>query len=713
MGRATIFDAFQAVTGATQTVLDTLDKEYKAQAAIEIQNAQLQNAEAFDGFLMDMQNSGDWENYEKNWESFKAKAYNAGAQNLSSPYARKLYDSQYKEMEMRQRLTVRHAADQKRRLETVTNGYALVNRMAQSTSYIDKEVTLDDGSTVIKTAGQQKMEDIQKTLLTMYDGGLIDYAQLNQHMKDAAANVMLSDMIKAGQEAVDNMGSLEQVLDTVGNYKGAYTSVAGDTVSRDMVMDKAKGAAASYFKEKQALRYQESEQGSSKIYAELLPALSKGNMDAAVEIAKKGLAYIQAQDEKYGGDGMSAALRDEYVQKFSIFDNIRKLGSGGQYAAFAQMKKNDIVGYLHVLRVNGIEITDKDGKKRVEYFSAKQLLEHVRNDIIPKMIEAQPENEPLIQSQWGDALFDFVDTLLKPPYAPAGVAEYVQDLDKTVEAIMRERLGKEFKSPEGQAELLYMQAFVKSQVSSHAADFTVKDGRLNVDGIQKIVHDAIDSAYTKDLKVKPKGKEAARLAEAQSNTREQGPFGENIETEKSKAQKGQLRNVAVKELMKMDNLSETDVLKKYRFSERDDGSVLVTDSNGKPVYMATQGVDKKGKETYGLQTINKTDDGRAYLAQPEKTADEAAKETKDFEGRFQSIEWLDFNAGIHTTKRFSDAFKIKISNIAPEDRELFEKIVNQVQNDILNGSASYITKEDDIETQIFKLFNEKKKGAGR
>ena len=690
MGRATVFDAFQAVTGATQTVLGTLDKEYKAQAAIELQNAQLQNAEAFDSFLLDMQNSGDWENYEKNWESFKAKAYNAGAQNLSSPYARKLYDSQYKEAEMRQRLTVRHAADQKRRLETVTNGYALVNRMAQSNTYADKEVTLEDGSVYTKTAGEQKMEDIQKTLLTMYDGGLIDYAQLNQHMKEAAANVMLTDMVKAGQAAVDNMGSLEEVLDTVGNYKGSYTSVAGDTVSQDMVMDKAKGAAASYFKEKQALRYQESEQGASKIYAELLPALRGGDMDAAEEIAKRGLAYIQAQDEKYKGDGFSAALRDEYVQKFSIFDNIRKLGKHG---ALAQMNKNDIVDYLQFLMKNGITITDEDGKQRVEHFSAKQLLDHIRHDVMPKMIEAQPEREPLIQATWGGALLRFVDTLLSSEYAPPGVADYVNDLDKTVENILQEKEGYHWaQTPKGKNEITYMQSLVKAQILSHAAEWTVKDGHFNVDGLKEVVDNAVDSVYTAEIKKNSDDKAVVQTAQAQAATRDLGPWGEDIETDKSKEQKLRLVNVAADRTAKSENISVNEAGEKYNKIVRDDGSILLTDKDGTPRYLATITTDKKGKEIYDALPVEKDASGNLRAVKPEKTSKEIAKDTEEFKRKARSIQLYNSTEGNYGSVRFKDQFLNKIEKLPSENQDIFLEAIKELEAEIKKNQSQVLKK---------------------
>nr|DAR99405.1 MAG TPA: hypothetical protein [Bacteriophage sp.] len=719
MGRASLFDAFQAATGATQTVLNSLDKEYRAQAAIEVQNAQLENAEAFDRFLMDIQNSGDWENYEKDWEVFKAKAYNAGAKNLTSPYARKIYDSQYKDAEIKQRLTVRHAADQKRRLETVTNGYALVNRMVNSTAYVDKEIVLEDGSVYTKSSGEQKVEDIQKTLLNMYEGGLIDYAQLNQHMKEGAANVMFTDMVNAGKAAVDDMDNLETVLAKVGSYKGTYTSVAGDTVTQDMVMDKAKASVAGYFSEKQQLRWKESEQGASQIYAQMLPLLSQGDFDGAVLMAQKGLEYIQQRDAQYKGDGLSASLRDEYTQKFSIFDNIRQTGKKGIYGAYAKMKKDDVVDYLHVLRVNGITITDKDGKTRTEHFSAKELVEHFRDEVIPKMIAADPENEPLIQAEWGGALFKFADTLLKAPYAPAGVADYVSNLDTTIENTVRLKIGnKKAQTPEGKAQIQYTQALVKAQIASQAAEFTTKDGRLNVDGLKTVVNNAIDSVFVKEMKSNSNDKTVVENASAYGNTKKEDPFGSNIGTGKGEERGGRLLNIALDRVAKFENISVGEAGDKYNKTIQDGGSVLITDKDNKPVYSVRITQDKKGKEIYDVLPIEKTEGGRLRAVQPEKSSKEVAKATQKFQNRAASINLYNDVEGGYNAVKFKDSFLKKVEKIAPENQDLFLEAIQETESEIKkkaeSGEDTFTTSQiKKVQDRIWALYEQKVRGKER
>ena len=706
MGRASLFDAFQAAGGATQTVLNSLDKEDRAQAAIEVQDAQLQNTEDFDRFLLGMQNSGDWENYEKNWESFKAKSYNAGFQNLSTPYARRIYESQYKEAEMKQRLTVRHAADQKRRLETVTNGYALVNRTIHSSSYIDKEVQSEDGSVYTKSAGEQKMEDVQKTLLNMYDGGLIDYAQLNQHMKEAAANVMLTDMVNAGKAAVDNMDNLETVLAKVGSYKGAYTTVAGDTVTQDMLMDKAKASVVGYFSEKQQLRWKESEQGASKIYSELIPALAKGDWEKATKIADSGIAYIKQQDILHKGDGFSSNTRDEYTQKFSIFDRVK---TKDRYGGLSELSKDAAVDYLHYIMKNGFAGENENGKKETKYMNARELVDHFRDEIIPHMVQNDGANEAKILSHWGGALFKFADTLLKEPYAPAGVGEYIKDLDKNVDATMRARFGDKWAgSPEGKHEILYTQAYVKAQVASRASEFTIKDGQLNVDGIKQIVKEALSSVYTKELKSKPKDKDVLNVADAIASSRKEDIFGSNIETSKMKEQEGQLRNYTVKEVMKKENMSNDRVLSDYIFTQQSDGSMLVTDKHNNPVYMATKTTDKKGKQTYSLQYVKKDESGKAKLAQLEKTPAEVAKETEKFKKSVNSIYLYDSDeTGAFREVAHSNRFNLYVKKIAPEDQMLFLEAANEIQANIKQDNAFNLHELKKSEDAIIELFERK------
>ena len=70
MGQTGIFDVFQAATGAAGAVLDELDKQNRLKAEMEVQDAALKDKEAFHQFMLDMENSSDWQNYESRWDEF-------------------------------------------------------------------------------------------------------------------------------------------------------------------------------------------------------------------------------------------------------------------------------------------------------------------------------------------------------------------------------------------------------------------------------------------------------------------------------------------------------------------------------------------------------------------------------------------------------------------------------------------------------------------
>ena len=172
MGQTGIFDVFQAATGAAGAVLDELDKQNRLQAEMEVQDAALKDKEAFHQFMLDLENSNDFTNYEKRWERFKVSVHNDTAKGLSSPFARRVYDSHYKNVEMEQRLVIKSVAQQKMRAQDFTKGFDYIGNVITSSSFADTEETAEDGHTYTKTATQQKKELIDGKLYTMYEAGL-------------------------------------------------------------------------------------------------------------------------------------------------------------------------------------------------------------------------------------------------------------------------------------------------------------------------------------------------------------------------------------------------------------------------------------------------------------------------------------------------------------------------------------------------------------
>ena len=84
MGQTGIFDVFQAAIGASGAVLDELDKQNRLKAEMEVQDAALKDKEAFHQFMLDMENSSDWQNYEARWDDFKMRVHNDTTKGLSS-----------------------------------------------------------------------------------------------------------------------------------------------------------------------------------------------------------------------------------------------------------------------------------------------------------------------------------------------------------------------------------------------------------------------------------------------------------------------------------------------------------------------------------------------------------------------------------------------------------------------------------------------------
>ena len=239
MGKRGIFDAFQAASGAVETVLNAADKELQLKAQMEVQDAALKDMEAFNQFTLDMQNSNDWENYEKNWENFKVRVYNDTSKGLSSPFARRVYDSQYKNEEMKQRLLVKSIANQKMRAQDFTKGFDYINNVILSNSFADQEIMDETGNKFIKTSSQQKKELIDTKLYTMYDRGLLSYEQFNQSMRDSYANLMNHDMVTLGKNLVDGGASIEEVTSKLQEYKNEFVTVAGGRITEDAVKGKA------------------------------------------------------------------------------------------------------------------------------------------------------------------------------------------------------------------------------------------------------------------------------------------------------------------------------------------------------------------------------------------------------------------------------------------------------------------------------------------
>ncbi len=503
MGRHSIFDAFQAAAGAADAVLGEIDKQKRAEAAIEIQDAQLKNMEAFNQFMLDVQNSNDWENYEKNWESFKVKAYNEGSKGLSSPYAKRIYESSFKNEEMKQRLMVKGIADQKRRLITVTKGFDSINNLITSNSFQDMEVQEEGGTKFIKTASMQKKEKIDEIAYNLYEAGLLKYDEFNEFQRKAYSTLLTHEMVSAGKKSVDSLMSLEEVNSKMQEFQGEYRLPAGGYVSASALRATAQEEVETYFYKQRRVRWGKAEAEEAKYWDSLLatvmnPALDdskvggKSSFEKARDMAKdrlQYLPYLQAQK----GDLINPDTAVSYTHKYYDFlQNMDKyIKSGSPLAALGSLDTKKFATVYAEKWKYGTNAYDGKGEK--VFNTPNELAQQMISDV-NKIAEIKGVPPDIVYPGVIDEFYKQITDMLPPT-----VKDAVKKYKDTYETLRKAQLGKDKLSPEEQKTAL-----------ENAGNFV--EGLLNV--VNMTTYQNLNEQQLLSLIQKQTGKNTAKLFNA-------------------------------------------------------------------------------------------------------------------------------------------------------------------------------------------------------
>lgn len=693
MGRQGIFDAFQAAAGATQTVLDDLDKQNRLKAEMEVQDAALKDKEAFNQFLLDVQNSNDWENYEQRWDDFKVKVHNDTSKGLSSPFARRVYDAQYKNAEMDQRLLVKKIANEKMRMQDFTKGHDYIGNVITSNSFADTEEVGEDGNTYTKTVSQQKKELIDKKLFAMYEAGLLDYDQFNQSMRDSYARLMMHDMVTAGKKLVDGGASIEDVVSATQEYKGEYATIAGGSVTADAVREAAAEKIESYFYKQQAIRYKNGEQGASRVYRQMSDALANGNWDEAYKKAEEGRNFLKAHDAKYRGNGFDANVRDEYADKFMLKDDVK---IAGEYGGLAKMKPEEEVNvWLYWMKKGR---PDKNG----------ELLRLTHSEVINILTgEALQSKKKLLGEEAAmaktyEVLAKLDEEICKPPFCNVGVAASIKGIEGAVRQVLDK--DKNFNTPEGQGYFLRVLGETKAQGYDYLSN-TPFDKQKPED-VEKLV---VGILLSQNLQIKEhlfgnEKKQAVKAGAIQANiaARERtGVYGEDLSNTDIERQEAQLRNYAIENVRKATGLGTQEaVLGAFNIDQLDDGKVVFYDKKTKkPVY--AQDRDESGASR--LYNVFEEENGTLKLIPQDKTPDQRAREI-----RVEELKDRGFNRNADTigventgtdkiTKKVegSEEYRQYVEKIEKPDRPLFKSVRDSyaAADDFKNGSVSVQAQE--------------------
>ena len=700
MGQYGIFDAFQAAAGATQTVLTELDRQNRLKAEMEVQDAALKDKEAFDQFMLDLENSNDWENYEKRWHDFKVAVHNDTAKGLSSPFARRVYDAHYKNAEMEQRLVIKHVAQQKMRAQDFTKGFDYINNVITSQSFQDTEAIAEDGNTYTKSATQQKKELIDQKLYTMYEAGLLSYEQFNQGMRDSYASLMKHEMVTAGKNLVDEGKSIEEVTASLQDYKNEFVTAAGGRISEQAVKDAAAEEIENYFYKQQNIRYKNGEQGASRIYRKMSDALARADWDAAYSAADEGRAYLQAWDAKYSGNGFDANVRDEYSDKFMLKDDVR---TAGTYGALAHMKAEEAANFYLYMLQNGYK--DKDGNFIKPTF--KQMIGIINGEALEALTKVLGAEKAMALTY--DTLAKINSSIAKPPHCNPGVSYSVKNIEQSLKHIMSK--DKNFNTIEGQAKLNR----VLGEATAQAYDYLASTpfDQQKPEGIENIIvacairangeADVGNYVFNNEIK---QARDVARVARMVAAETSKGAYDENLSSPEVRKGREQIRNHVVESIQKIENLTSNDaVLEKYQIDILEDGRAVAKDrKTGDFVHVFGFIEDENGEEEYRRFEPKKQADGTYTYTPDTKRASEIQKEkqreendTRDF---IRDMNTLGVREDEYSSKSetASETFMDFAEKIPAQDRALFTKIRDSygARDDFKTGGVSNAAQEKRI-----------------
>lgn len=700
MGKRGIFDAFQAASGAVESVLNAADKELQLKAQMEVQDAALKDMEAFNQFTLDMQNSNDWENYEKKWENFKVNVYNDTSKGLSSPFARRVYDSQYKNEEMKQRLLVKSIANQKMRAQDFTKGFDYINNVILSNSFADTEGIDEAGNKFIKTGSQQKKELIDNKLYTMYEAGLLDYEQFNLAMRNSYTSLMNHDMVTLGKNLVDGGASIEEVTSKLQEYKNEFVTVAGGRITEEAVKGKATEEVELYYYKQQKIRWDKGEQQASVIYKKMSDYLNKGDWDNAYATAQNGRNFIDIWDGKYNKNGFNPNIRDEYSDKFMLKDDVK---IAGEYGGLAKMKPEEEVNTWLYWMKNGR--LGKNGE--LSRLTHSEVINILTGDAFRAKSKILGESKAMAQTYAVLAKLD--EEICKPPFCNDGVAASVKNIDAAIKQVLQQN--KDFNTIEGQGQYLRILGEVKAQVYDYLSK--TQSNNQKPEDIQRIVVTMLlgKNAEINDYfwgKEKKQAKEAGNIQANIAAQAKTGVYGEDLSNSDMKKQEAMLRNYALEQVRQLGNFSNNQkVLETYQVDILDDGKVRFLNRETNQIdYVIERGEDGSSK----VYDVLKDEKGNLKLKLQDKTPSQIANEHRAEEMKERGFNRSSDTIGVNndsTHLKSSEDFKTFVSGIKKEDRALFTQIRDDlaVRKDLKKGNISAAEQEKKLKDEFIRARN--------
>ena len=736
MGQYGIFDAFQAAAGATQTVLSELDRQNKLKAEVELQSAQIQAAEEFNHYLIDLQYRNDFENFRTDWENKSRDIYNNVTKGLSSPYARRLYDMQYKELSSAQ--SVKIAGYQRAKLAefNTVNTFNNITDIIESAGYTEK--TDENGRTLSIT--EQKAADAQKALLTLYQYDGRSYENLNSDLQKVGTQLLLHTMKEQAFNALDNGEDIEAVLEGIRSDTSQLTLLNNQTVYSEGLKDTVKKEATTYYTEKIQYKQERNQNAFTQRYNDVLKKSVLEGYHTAVPLAKQLLVDINAalaKDQTALSRSFSESKTKELVDFLSEQDKFLKGGSASAASFLAKLDTKGLCGVIIEQAKNGYKVLDKQGNVtgKTQYYSPLALLEHYDREIIPEMAQAAGISETEMRYKFAGLKDELISMLFDDKHCPQDVKLFLNNSKQTIENAFRARYGKQADTPEGKTAIANLNAAyaLHMQTSLMNAPFVDKQngGKWTLEAAKNFSNEFISEHVLKELgeardaaETKATGPikrhffsedekqaiEAGRLLDMLSKFNDTDTYGRRIETEKMRQNKEQLINYTWNDIAARDGLTLEEAQEKYSLVIDSKHAVIhLTDNTSGARIDGVLTEDETGERPLTFMQVKTEGNKSSYepLESGRTVADKRKKEEKEtaaFKNKMADFgdRW---NLDSRTGKPVSDDFKTYVASIPHENQGLFSAIKKSTQKSANKNGASVSEMEQAIKTEYERVKN--------
>lgn len=696
---ATIFDAFQAATRVGQSIVNVLDKKLEENAQIEFQDARLQLKAEFDGFLGKIQDSGNFEDFEALWSGFREDSYNTILKKISSKYAQQLFDAHYKEEEMKQRLTLFHIVDTKRREESFVKATSNINNIIDNDSFSSKEIINKYGNKVVVSAASQKKKEVDYTYAFLLKNGLMSFSDVEKNKEKTYSLILFNDATSEAHKIIDNMGTLDEAKQVVTKKTEKFYTGSGRVITLDNVLNEVNQDIESYYYKKQRERYLQNEKPLSELVAKKNRAIVDGNIDTAKNICIKGLSLMKKQHEDARGDSLSADDWIKYDHYFSLqnFDKGNSSGWGG--LSDEQM----VNSFLYMYEKKGLKPED--------------IISYIWTTVHPGLM-----NSGMREEEAGGKLVkvarSFLDKI-KGQYCPDDIKNVYENAEKLLKnQFISTRGDKYFKTTEGQQEWIKISAGLAAQLTQYHNN--TKSGELNSNNIVRLINDYSTTVFNKQLtknlftNEKTFNKIVADNNENLSHLYWQDTNMRNIAVDKMIDTKNESRNFAVKEFKNLLGLTQEELLQKYVISTDKSGSSrLVSADTGELEAVLELSKDNNGDNKMILFTPQKIN-GKIQLVPIDKSGVEI-KKTRDKEQQ-QREKFLKDSLKFYTNKNTGKADTSGYYNNATSGFESYvkgfnnlftgdklveeQKLFHQIKTSILKNNKDL--SQPDVENKIIE-----------